>query len=254
MTLSLRSIVASGAIPGPRVLTCGVPITTTGGHAHWLGGRADSLDDVILATRARAERGVDFIKIMATGGGMTKGSNMLECQFSPAELAAVVSEAHRLGLRVSAHSQSVLGNRACIAAGVDIVEHCNWLGTTTDEERLGVMAELAEADIAVGVTLSGFFQAHAADADETEGLPDWAAERLADMQSLAAAGVRFAVHSDSIAPVTPHGGFPWSLVAAIRHGSFRARGHHPPRDRRGGRHPRRRRHRLRDAGLRVQIW
>jgi imidazolonepropionase-like amidohydrolase len=53
--------------------------------------------------------GADFVKVMSTGGFMTKGAPPWSAQFSPAELEALVAEAHRLGKRAAAHDAYISG-------------------------------------------------------------------------------------------------------------------------------------------------
>ena len=82
---------------GPRVLTSGAPITTRAGHCWWMGGEADTADEAVAQVRERVKAGADLIKVMATGGNLTKGSNPLMAQYPVETLAAVVADAHRLG-------------------------------------------------------------------------------------------------------------------------------------------------------------
>jgi imidazolonepropionase-like amidohydrolase len=58
-------------VPGlPRVVASGPPITTPDGHCHFLGGAVRGMLDAELraAVAERAERGVDVVKVMASGG------------------------------------------------------------------------------------------------------------------------------------------------------------------------------------------
>ncbi|MFI9550918.1 amidohydrolase family protein [Nonomuraea endophytica] len=126
LTLELRDAIAAGLLPGPRVLAAGPPVTVTGGHLSWCGRKADSPDEVRRAVRELCAAGVDLVKIMASGGNMTHGSNPRMPQFDEHELRLAVTEAHRLGRRVAAHSQSAEATRRSVAAGADTVEHCGW--------------------------------------------------------------------------------------------------------------------------------
>src|SRR5688572_13789081 len=99
-TLRLRDLVEAGVVAGPRILSSGPPITTRAGHCWWLGGEADTTDEAIARVRELVKLGVDFVKVMATGGNLTRGSNPLEAQYSVETLAAIVADAHRLGRRV----------------------------------------------------------------------------------------------------------------------------------------------------------
>lgn len=59
----------------PEIIAAGPPITTRGGHCHFLGGEAEGADALLTAVRERAERGCDVVKVMAGGGSMTPGSS-----------------------------------------------------------------------------------------------------------------------------------------------------------------------------------
>jgi len=124
ITLDIRDAIEARQIPGPRILAAGPPVTTTGGHLHWCGNAADSHDELRKATRASCARGVDLIKVMASGGNMTHGSNPRLPQFSESELETVVAEAHRLGRRVAAHALNTAAIQRATVAGVDTLEHC----------------------------------------------------------------------------------------------------------------------------------
>jgi amidohydrolase family protein len=71
VSLALRDWSGAGHETGPRILASGAPITITGGHCWFLGGEADGADLVRHAVRERIARGVDVIKVMASGGNMT---------------------------------------------------------------------------------------------------------------------------------------------------------------------------------------
>jgi imidazolonepropionase-like amidohydrolase len=138
--------------PGlPRVVASGPPLTTLGGHCHFLGGVVDG--DLRAAVAEHAERGVDLIKVMASGGFVTPGSDQLGAQFSVAELAELVHAAHGRGLPVVAHAHSVLGMQNALAAGVDGIEH--FTGLTLDGVRLDddLLDEVAHRGVYVDLTL-----------------------------------------------------------------------------------------------------
>jgi imidazolonepropionase-like amidohydrolase len=71
--------------------------------------------------------GVDLIKVMASGGRMTAGSNVCAAQLSEAELRAVVAEARRLNKTVAAHGHGAAGIAVATLSGVNVVEHCTWV-------------------------------------------------------------------------------------------------------------------------------
>ena len=143
----LRDAVNRGIVPGPRIMTAGAPITITGGHCHFLDMQADSVDDVRRAARSQIRDGADCLKIMATGGRMTPGTNPKLAQYTVAHVRAAVEEARRAGLTIAAHALSADGIRVAAEAAVDTVEHCNWLalpgadGLAFDESTAVLMRE-----------------------------------------------------------------------------------------------------------------
>jgi imidazolonepropionase-like amidohydrolase len=126
--LALRDDIAAGRIPGPRLICAGQPITTPQGHCHFWGGQAASLDEARQVLERQVGKGVDLIKIMATGGRMTKGSQPTDAQFSQATLTALVDIAHQLQLPVAAHCHGTEGIKRAALAGVNSIEHCSWVG------------------------------------------------------------------------------------------------------------------------------
>ena len=90
-----RQHACSGATgPGPAdeptVLAAGPPITSPGGHCHALGGEVSGHDDIARAVRERADRRVDVVKVMASGGMTTAGTDGLGTQFSDDDLSFLV--------------------------------------------------------------------------------------------------------------------------------------------------------------------
>lgn len=126
--LSLRDDIAAGRVPGPRLICAGQPITTPQGHCHFWGGQAASLNEARQVLERQVGKGVDLIKIMATGGRMTKGSQPTDAQFSQTTLSALVDIAHNLQLPVAAHCHGTEGIKRAALAGVNTIEHCSWVG------------------------------------------------------------------------------------------------------------------------------
>ena len=129
----IKQAIEDGIIPGPRLLASGMPITTTGGHGYFLSIEADTTEEVVQAVRHQRKVGADCIKIMATGGGLTPGTNMRAAQYSEETLRAAVEDAERLGLRVSAHCHGTPGIRNAVHAGIHCVAHCTWLAEDPSE-------------------------------------------------------------------------------------------------------------------------
>jgi len=160
----LRQAIAAGDVPGPRILAAVAPLTPPGGHCWFFGGEVSGERAMRQRVRANAEAGADVIKVMASGGSLTPGgAAMWESQFSGAELAAVVAEAHALGLPVAAHAHGTEAIEFAVDAGVDTVEHCYWL---VGEDRWDRRAEIARRMAAHGIA-----------ACCTAGPHDWLAQR-----------------------------------------------------------------------------
>jgi imidazolonepropionase-like amidohydrolase len=142
------------ALPGlPRVVAAGPPITVPAGHCHYLGGEATGADGVRRAVEEHAERGVAVIKVMASGGMLTPGTDSFGTQFEADVLRAVVEAAHAAGLQVLAHAHSLAGIRHAFEAGVDGIEH--FTGLTAEGLLLpdDLLADVAAAGIQVCPTM-----------------------------------------------------------------------------------------------------
>lgn len=148
--LSLRLRGAPGL---PTILTAGPPITTPAGHCHFLGGAAEPTAEALrVAVRERADRGVDVVKVMASGGTMTPGTRQEVAQFTPEQLTAVVDEAHRLGLPVTAHAHGTGAIRAALNAGVDGMEHVSFWSADGVDDPGDLIGRIAGSRVAVGIT------------------------------------------------------------------------------------------------------
>lgn len=148
------SLALRGEEEMPTVLAAGPPITTPQGHCHFLGGVAPvGVDGVRAAVRQHVERGVDVVKIMATGGNMTPGSPQHLSQFSVEELRAAVDEAHRWGLPITAHAHGTSGIRDAVAAEVDGLEHASFWSAEGVDDPGDLVERILETGIVVGATV-----------------------------------------------------------------------------------------------------
>ena len=156
----LRNAIASGIVPGPRLLCSGRPITCSCGHLHFLGGVAEGVEAVTKLACEIVEEGADVIKIIATGGNMTAGSDPLKAQYSNEELRAIVSVAKDAGLPVTVHARGVEGMRASVAAGVNGIEHAR-MEVGTGEWRFDdeLAREMADRGVVAAPTMAASFRA-----------------------------------------------------------------------------------------------
>ncbi|WP_255875399.1 Xaa-Pro dipeptidase [Microbulbifer elongatus] len=139
--VALRDAINAGDIPGPRLFVSGPAIGITGGHCdnNLLpiaykakgGGVADGPWAVRAKVRENFKYGADLIKLCATGGVMSKGTEPGAQQLALEEMQAAVTEAHNRGTTVAAHAHGTAGINAAIRAGVDSVEHASFLDKET---------------------------------------------------------------------------------------------------------------------------
>ncbi|MGI5502588.1 amidohydrolase family protein [Lentzea sp. CA-135723] len=189
-----------------RVLASGPPITSPRGHCWSMGGEAEGDEALRRAVRERADRRVDIVKVMASGGFATPGTIVDDCQFTEHELRVVVEEAHSLGLPVTAHAHSLTAVQHAMAAGVDGIEHCTCLSGGAMVIPVELMDALAEADIAVCHTLGSTVPPppHIREAFERAGMS--VAAKIAAVGRMFDHGVRAVSGTDGgISPGKAHG-------------------------------------------------
>jgi len=148
--VGLRNAIASGKVPGPRMLVSTNAIGATGGHcdntagfnyglfSHESGvrdGVANGPEQMRLAVRFNIKYGADVIKTCATGGVLSLTDDVDTPQLTQAELDAMVDEAHALRRKTAAHAHGASGAKRAIKAGIDSIEH----GSFLDDEALDMM-------------------------------------------------------------------------------------------------------------------
>ncbi len=151
VNISLRNAVAAGLVVGPRIITAGKSIATTGGHADPTNGyRKDLMGDpgpkegVInspeearQAVRQRYKDGSDMIKITATGGVLSLAKDGSGPQFTEEELKAIVETAKDYGMHTAAHAHGAEGMKRAVLAGITTIEH----GTLMTDEIMTLMKQ-----------------------------------------------------------------------------------------------------------------
>ena len=146
---AVRDAINRGEHWGPRLMTAGAAISTTGGHAddHYspylndemntAPGVGDGPDELIKAVRYNIKHGANLIKYMSTGGVMSLGTTVGAQQMSFEEMKAICDTAKLYGLTIATHAHGTNGIKDAIRAGVTSVEH----GMMMDEEGIELMKE-----------------------------------------------------------------------------------------------------------------
>jgi imidazolonepropionase-like amidohydrolase len=148
---SLRDAIAAGYVDGPRVISVGKSLATTGGHAdptnsfkrELMGnpgpesGVVNGVAEAREAVRQNYKLGVDHIKITATGGVLSVAKSGQNPQFMDDELEAIIETARDYDMHVAAHAHGKEGMLRAVKAGVHTIEH----GTYMDQEVMQAMVD-----------------------------------------------------------------------------------------------------------------
>lgn len=213
-----------------RVLACGRPLTPHGGHFHFCGGEADTPTELDAAVRTLVAEGADHIKLIASGGG-TAGSAPHESTYDRDQLRLAVQTAHALGRLTTAHCRSTESLRRAVAAGVDCVEHVDFLGPDASVAYEPAVAEqLGSAGTYLSMTMqAGGYDAlvdSAAGIDTGRGTADldriraYFDDKLATLARLLADGFaeRIVLSTDAGPSDTRFGRFGLGLALAVEAG------------------------------------
>jgi len=218
--LELRDRIARGEILGPRLLCAGQPLTSPKGHCWYWGGEARGADEMRAVVRRQVEHGADWIKVMATGGVLTKGTTPASSQFEQSELDAAVAEARALGRHTAAHCHGTEGISRAARAGVRTIEHCSFAGADGfgGAPDADVIADVARSGAWVSPTVNTGFARFFAKADEVGKF----ASRMTEVYTrLRAAGVRFIASTDAGIPGVAHHRLPEALPIFARMAELR---------------------------------
>jgi imidazolonepropionase-like amidohydrolase len=153
LAVDLRNSIDEGLVVGPRVVASGPGISITGGHGDLNNyspqtrvmmfpeerdyAIADGVDQVRHVVRAQVKYGVDVIKIMATGGVLSRGDSPGAPQYTLEELKAAAQTAHMAGRKIAAHAHGTEGIKNAILAGIDSIEHASLI----DDEGIRLARE-----------------------------------------------------------------------------------------------------------------
>lgn len=193
-----KQAVEQGIFPGPRLLITGEAIVQTGGHTYWCCREASGADEMRRAVRDQVKFGADLIKIMASHDTI---------EFTDAELHAVIDEAHRNGLPITAHATFDAVIRRVAEFGVDVIEH----GGSMSDETIQL---LLDKDIPIVTTFAPLVMQAQPELARQYDIPEWkiaerqaavaGRERFDGLIRAAEAGVTIAFGTDAGSPVVGH--------------------------------------------------
>ena len=218
VTLALRNAIAKGWAIGPRIIDAGRGISTSSGHMDPTLGFREELHEVLdrhdnvcdgadacrQAVRKQISRGVDVIKMAATGGVNSIIGAGLGAQMFEDEAKAIVETAHLYGKKVAVHAHGADGINLALRAGADSIEH----GTLIDDESLKLFKSSGAYYVPTLSTINGYLERIAANpnayAPEVRKKIDWRLSITGDaLKKAVPAGVKIAFGTD--AGVSKHG-------------------------------------------------
>ena len=227
LDVALRDSIASGAVPGPRMLVAGAYVTVRGGGGEVTGdttvaipadmrrGVANGVAEVRQRVDEILDHGADWIKVIATGAVLTQGTDPGQSEYSEAEIRAAVEEAAKRGKWVAAHAHGAEGIKRAVRAGVRSIEH----GSLMDDEGVRLMAERGTwlvADIFNGDYIAGEGRKQGWPADILRKNDETTETQRVAFRKALAAGVHIAYGTDS--GVYPHAMATAQLPYMVRYG------------------------------------
>jgi imidazolonepropionase-like amidohydrolase len=198
---SLARAVDAGIVDGPRILAYGM-VGMTAGHADMFTPSAivnrkptaDGPDACRALVRHWARAGADGIKIATSGGVLSVGDKSAWRNYTRPEIAAIVDEAHALGMRVAAHAHTAEGIQIAIDEGVDSIEH----GTLITREQSALIARSATT-VAATLLINEVIAAGGAgtSSEQSSKASELVDKRDALLRIAADAGVDFVLGTDA---------------------------------------------------------
>jgi imidazolonepropionase-like amidohydrolase len=161
--IELREAIAAGTHLGPTIVAAGRALCMTGGHGWFIGRETDGPWDARKAVREQRKAGAGCIKLIATGGVLTKGAVPGQDQLTEEEMRAAISEARTHGMRVAAHAIGTSGIKNALRAGVDSIEH----GHLLDDEAIALFLESGAYLVPTIAAVSCIYE-HATDGTQPE--------------------------------------------------------------------------------------
>jgi imidazolonepropionase-like amidohydrolase len=224
----LRDAIDDGTVIGPRMRVAGAYITVSTGGGELVGaapdvtlpfayrfGVANSADQVRERVRALLNGGADFIKIIATGAVLTRGTRPGVSEYTEEQIHAAVEQAAEYGTFVAAHAHGAEGIKRAVRAGVRSIEH----GSLIDDEGIALMKQHGTwlvADIWNGDYIDSVGRAQHWPEEYLRKNTETTEAQRAGFRKAVAAGVRIAYGTDS--GVYPHGLNALQLPYMVKYG------------------------------------
>lgn len=202
---ALRDAINAGVVPGPRMIVSGRTMIT-GSHFDLLtlprgarrapGFTADGPWALRQLAREHLRAGCDVIKVCVSGGIAARSEYDVR-NMTQEELDAVVDEAHAFNKPVAAHCFTAEGQRMCVKAGVDTIEHMVYtdddaVARILNSRRYVVPTLLHRSDIAIEKR-----RQHGASESLVERMKEIQPACYKTFQRMHAAGVRIAMGTDT---------------------------------------------------------
>ena len=120
--------VQCGQIPGPHIISCGYALMRPKGHCHFMGGgEVSTAEEVRQLSTAQLAQGAGFIKLMASGGGLTPGTVPHDADLPLELMRAATAVARDHGVQITAHCHATESIERAVDAGLDMIEHANFV-------------------------------------------------------------------------------------------------------------------------------
>jgi imidazolonepropionase-like amidohydrolase len=229
----LAMALRDGLVEGPRFFYGGLALSQTGGHGDFRGpGKpaeipclcgaernelailADGVDECVKAVREELRKGAHHIKIMGSGGVMSPSDPIDRCQYSDAEILAIVDECSRRGVYVAAHCHPDEAVLRSVRLGVRTIEHGTLVSEATAREvvereafivpTFSVMGAIREDGRAMGIAQRSI--------DKLESIIDRAYTGLETMKR---AGVKMGFGTDLLAAQHTRQGTEFTMRAEV---------------------------------------
>ncbi|MFD1706132.1 amidohydrolase family protein [Siminovitchia sediminis] len=203
-TIEVSKAIESEKVTGSRIIPTGRALLITGGHGRFLGREVDGVENIRKAAREEIKEGAKALKVVATGGVLSPGTEIGAPELNYEEILAVVEEAKKKGLTVAAHAIGTEGIMNAIKAGVDSIEHGSYL----TDEAISLMKEKGIFHIP---TLTAYHcvvenSNHSAmDASTVRKAKSAQEDNIHSFIKSRQAGVEFAAGTDAGTPYNPHG-------------------------------------------------